>query len=155
MTLWLFFIIIHAAAAVTNFTVGLTILSPKRVKQHKELMYLFLASLAVVILCMIGAVVSRWNDDSILERVVFSCLIGLALYMMYRALHAQKLLQHLGPDTTYIDDVGFILISLFNGFTVVALIDLKVPGWAVGVGVVVATLLGAKLLALQKRKLTH
>jgi len=56
------------------------------------------------------------------------------------------------PPSSYIDDVGFPLISLFNGFTIVALIDLKMPAWLVVGGAMLAAIVGAQRVSRQKAK---
>ena len=52
--------------------------------------------------------------------------------------------------TTPIDDIGFLLISLFDGFVVVTALDLGVPPWLVAAAAVGAVLLGHRLVAQRK-----
>ncbi len=53
-----------------------------------------------------------------------------------------------------IDHVGFILISLFDGFAIISAIDLKAPGWLVAVIAVGAVAIGIYAINLRKKALT-
>jgi O-antigen/teichoic acid export membrane protein len=55
----------------------------------------------------------------------------------------------------YVEDIGFPLIALFNGFTIVALIDLGAPAWAVVGGAVAAAIIGGQLVTKRKNKLQN
>jgi len=68
-------------------------------------------------------------------------------------MHAYRLIHH--PGTTppaYLDDIGFNLISLFDGFVIVAAIDLGAPVWLVVLGAIAAVVLGAQLIERAKRR---
>lgn len=70
--------------------------------------------------------------------------------MLYRGLRARRLLDDDDQLETYIADVGFVLVALFNGFIIVALIDLGV-GWLAPIGAVAAIVVGSRLLDRVKR----
>ncbi len=148
-------IILHAASAVACFITGVLIISPVMVQKYKWLMPTFLVSLSGLIIFMVGAMIAHWYELTGLEKGIFTGLVVLACYMLYRAIHARKLFQASGVSEKYIDDVGFTLISLFNGFIIVALIDLSAPAWSVAAGAILATIVGTKLIAQTKRRYLH
>lgn len=151
MNIWLLMIIMHSISGVIAFITGLAILSPKRLKKHTWLLPTFLISLAGLIVFVVGAMISHWYDISPTEQVIFTGLVGLAIYILYRGVHARSLLHQQQVPENYIDDIGFILISLFNGFIIVALIDLGAPAWLVVVGAVLATVLGSRRIKSAKQ----
>jgi hypothetical protein len=64
---------------------------------------------------------------------VYSGLLVLAGYTGWRGWRAaQDLVGRAGARRTqYVEDVGFTLIALFDGFVIVSALDLGVPGWLV------------------------
>jgi hypothetical protein len=97
---------------------------------------------------MIGAMAAHWSDLPGASQGVFSALVGLALYMVYRALHASRLAHHEahGREPRHVDDLGFILIALFDGFVIVAAIDLGAPVWIVIPLAILAVLVGHRAI---------
>ena len=152
MDVWLVLIILHATSAVICFVSGLAIISPTRAKRRPWLLSTCIASLLGMITFMVAATIAHWHRITIAEQIIFPCLAGLGLYMLYRGLSARKRLRHEPVRENYIDDVGFILISLFNGFVVVLLIDLSTPGWLIAVGVVLAVAIGTRSIQSAKRR---
>jgi hypothetical protein len=63
---------------------------------------------------MIGAMAAHWSDLPSASQIAFVALVGLALYMVYRARHAAALADHepRGSESRHVDDLGFILIAL-------------------------------------------
>jgi len=57
------------------------------------------------------------------------------LYKIWRAVQAVTVLtkQNQADQLKVIDHVGFVLISLFDGFAIVSALDLQAPGWLVAV----------------------
>jgi hypothetical protein len=93
---------------------------------------------------MIAAMAAHWSDVPGASQIVFGALVGLALYMVFRARHASGLAAHddRARAPRHIDDLGFTLIALFNGLVIVAAIDLGAPVWLVIPLAVVAVLVG-------------
>ncbi len=58
--------------------------------------------------------------------------------MIWRAVQALTILthQHQEDQLKVIGHVGFVPISLFDGFAIVSALDLHAPGWLVAVGAV-------------------
>lgn len=90
------------------------------------------------------------------QRLDGSCcaLIVLALYMLHRARQAHGTV-HAATTSSgrhhYMDSIGFVLISLFNGFVVVSAPDLGAPPWLIAGLAVAATMAGHRFIA----KLKH
>jgi len=86
-----------------------------------------------MVVFMAGAIVADWGHllDGQLYICLGSCL--LAIYMLYRAYRAYRAVERRGRDwgMSYVDHLGFTLISLFDGFVMVGAIDLGAPIWGV------------------------
>jgi hypothetical protein len=71
---------------------------------------------------------------SLLECNYTGCIFGEQyqpyLYMIWRAVQAVTVLtkQNQADQLKVIDHVGFVLISLFDGFAIVSALDLQAPG---------------------------
>jgi cell division protein FtsW (lipid II flippase) len=150
--MWLPTIVLHAAAAVGAFAVGAAALDPRRARSHRWTLPALVGLLVAMTVFMIGAMAAHWSDLPGGSQVVFSVLVGLAVYMVYRAVHASSLAYHEahGREPRHVDDLGFILIALFDGFVIVAAIDLGAPVWIVIPLAVLAVVVGHR--ALQRYK---
>ena len=95
----------------------------------------YLGSLTAMLAVVAGAIAVSWGGLGAAERLVFTGLSGLGLYMVWRAGRARSRLARREPGwrQRYLDDIGFALISLFAGFVIVSAIDLNAPGWLVAV----------------------
>ena len=147
-------IVLHAATATLAFFAGcLLIFSPKYFLS-RGLFYLYLWSLIAMALLLAGAVAVYWNNYSDVERVVFPMLLGLALFMLFRAWGAGVVFatQQKNWELGYVEHIGFTLISLFEGFIIVGGIDLGVPGWLVAVVAIAGLLVGRWLLGSAKHR---
>jgi|GEM_PF-857540 len=151
--MWLLLITLHAAAGLGSFASGIYILSPRRAKRHVGFLYFYLAALVGLLIFMVSATASHWQEISQAEKVIFPGLAVLAIYMLYRGQHAYRLLRHQSVNTSvYMSDIGFTLISLFNGFVIVLAIDLKAPVWVVIAGAIIAALIGSQLVERAKTR---
>lgn len=145
--MWWLMITLHTVAATVCFGSGVYALSPARARQLRWLLPVFLWSLVGMTLFVIGAIAAHWSGLEGLVRVIFVGLVGLAFYMVYRGWRASVSFRGNTTDPgRYMDDIGFVLISLFNGFVIVAAMDLGAPGWAVGIGAVLAAVIGIRLI---------
>ena len=142
--MWLLMIVLHAAAAVGAFAVGVAAIDPRRAGSHWWILPALVGLLVAMTVFMIGAMAAHWSDLPGASQVVFGALVGLAVYMVYRARHASGLAHHgpRGREPRHVDDLGFILIALFNGFVIVAAIDLGAPVWIVIPLALLAVLVG-------------
>ncbi|MEU4392682.1 hypothetical protein [Kribbella sp. NPDC023855] len=121
------FIVLHATAGVVAFATGCFAV------RRQGLFPYYFWSLALLDLFMVVAVSIGWRDMGTAARVVFSGLIVLGGYMMWRAIQASRTRPSAGnpPSAKYLDHLGFTLIALFEGFAIVAAIDLGAPTWLV------------------------
>jgi hypothetical protein len=74
-----------------------------------------------------------WSGLDTATRWLYAGLLGLGLYLVWRSAHAGLRLRARGDGwrPRYLDDVGFTLIALFDGFVIVTAIDLGAPAWLV------------------------
>jgi hypothetical protein len=93
------------------------------------------------------------NSLPAITQIIFLALAVLGLYMIWRAVQDVSVLQaQPGNRVAVIDHIGFILISLFDGFAIVTATDLQAPVWLVAVVAVSTVALG--IYAINARKKT-
>ncbi len=131
------FVGLHAATATLALLAGLVAVPAGRAFELYRWMLVAMAAF------LVAALVAGWQGFGGGERVVFPALLVLAVAMVYRAFAAGRMLPSTttGPTAPYIDHVGFTLISLTNGFAVVAVLRAGAPLWlmlAVAVGLAIA-----------------
>jgi hypothetical protein len=147
-------IILHAVTATICFFAGcLLLFSPTYLTNQRIYAVYFLTLVAMTIL-LAWAIAVYWSEYSDVESIVFPGLLGLALFMLYRGWGAGLVLRTQQKDwkAGSIEHIGFTLISLFEGFIIVAGLDAGLPGWLVGV-VAVAGLFGGRwIIKLAKRR---
>lgn len=101
-------------------------------------------SIGVLTVFLIATVVLDWANIDTTQRIVFGVLVALAIVMLGRVLLAQWLARR-RPDrwrSRYQSHIYFTYISLWEGFLIVGLIDLGMPGWLVGVAAVALVIVG-------------
>lgn len=142
------FINTHALAATVSFISGLTVITSRKHLVNYQLFSVYLWSLVGMIIFLAGAMFVWWTVYTTTEQIAFSGLFVLSLYMLYRALSAQTLLEARQNDwkRDYIHHIGFTLISLFEGFIIVALINLRTAGWIIAVVAILGVLAGRRTI---------
>ncbi len=143
-------IALHALAGVACFAAG--VLSLRRSTRGSWWFRGYAISLAALVLFMIAVIAVDWPRLDTSARLVYSGLLLLGLYMLWRAWRAGIRLRRHDPGwrSRYVDDIGFTLISLFDGFVIVSAIDLHAPGWLVGLIAVAGVVAG--ILAIRQVK---
>jgi hypothetical protein len=121
----------HALAGAVSFVAGVLSLSLTTTRSWRFQTYL--VTLVAMAALMVAAVAWDWPELDSTTRVVYLGLVGLALFMLLRALNASARLRNRDRNwrSRYIDGIGFTLISLFDGFVIVAAIDFGAPSWLV------------------------
>jgi uncharacterized membrane protein YfcA len=86
-----------------------------------------------MVMILLGAILAYWMEYFNAERIIFPGLLVLGFYMLYRARSASRLIrtQQNNWKQSYIKQIGFTLISLFEGFIIVGGLDIGVPGWLI------------------------
>src|SRR5262245_28919380 len=118
------FIALHATAGVGCFAAGVLCLGLTSAVRWRLDAYIGL--LVGLLVFLVAAVLVAWPGLDLGTRLIYSGLFGLGLFMLWRALRARTRIatQAEGWRPRYLDDVGFTLISLFDGFVIVLAIDL-------------------------------
>ena len=146
-------IILHAAAALVCFAAGVLSLGLRAATSWRFRLYFW--SLLAMLLFMAGAIAAHWTDLDPTARLIFLGLGILGLYLLWRAAHAGTRLRGKDRDLQprYVDDIGFTLIALFDGFVIVSAIDLGAPAWLVVVIAVAGVVAGQLIMGRVKARL--
>jgi hypothetical protein len=147
-------IVLHAATAAISFFAGcLLLFSPTYISNHR-VFGLYWWSLIGMVVLLIGAMLVYWNEYSDTERIVFPVLLGLGMFMLYRAQNASNLLKARQNDWElgYIEHIGFTLISLFEGFVIVTVLNAGGSGWLVTLLAILGVFAGRFMIGFAQRK---
>jgi hypothetical protein len=128
------FVVVHAATGLTALGAGCAALTRPR------WFACYAWSLAGCALFVTAAIAAGWAGLDTASRVTFPALAALALYLLWRAAAAGRLLRAgSGPPAAgYLRHIGFTLVALLDAFVVVAVLDLGAAAWltaAAGVAV--------------------
>jgi len=118
----------HAIAGLIALIFGCLVLRPPA-SIRSVAFRVYAVALAAMLVLVTAVVLVDWPDLSGGQRVTFAALIALGVYTVLRGAQALRALrrQPAGWRARYVDHVGFTVISLFDGFTIVAAIDLGAP----------------------------
>lgn len=146
----------HATCGLIAFVVGILVLRP-RTMTVTPLFHLYLGALLLMVFFLLLVVGFDWLIIDMASRLIFSALIILALYVGWRGWHALQILRHQATDQVdrYIDDVGFTLIALFDGFIIVFFLDLGSPIWLVVLIGLLGILIGRSVVIAVKRRVAQ
>jgi hypothetical protein len=148
-------IIVHGVSATGAFIVGLVLIFQSNTRRQVQFGVGFLVLLILMEVFLVIAILSHVTSLSTITQIIFGALAILGLYMIWRAIQALSVLQERHRDQrAVIDHVGFVLISLFDGFAIVSAIDLGAPGWLVAVIAVGAVAIGIYAINVRKKTLT-
>jgi hypothetical protein len=138
----------HAVSATVALFVGLDLMftSALRAPPPNARARIYLVALVATVVFLIVAVAVEWDEITTGERISFSALTALALVMAVRGARGTASFgaQNRSP-VSHLDDIGFTVIALFDGFVIVAAIDLGVPVWAVALVGVVGVVAGIRV----------
>lgn len=147
-------IILHSATATISFFAGSFLMISSQGTSNRRIFGLYWWTLVGMAVLLAGAILVYWTEYSAVERIVFPGLLGLAIYMLYRAWSAKRLMQD-QPNHwrhNYLEHIGFTLISLFEGFIVVSGLNSGLPGWLVALIAILGILLGRYSIGLAQRR---
>ena len=148
------FIILHAASATISFFTGSFLIIALRQASNQKWFGLYWWTLVGLVVFLAGAILVHWMQYSGTERIIFTGLLGLGGYMLYRARSANRL-REAGRNNWkhgYIEHIGFTLISLFEGFIIVGGLNSGLPGWLVAVLAIIGVLIGRCGIAFAQRR---
>jgi hypothetical protein len=150
-------IVLHATCAVAAFVVGILLIFQPAGRRQLQLARALVALLVLMGVFLLVAILSHLTSLPTIQQIIFGGLFLLLLYMIWRAVQAVNVLTGRsggqGVDQLkVVDHVGFVLISLFDGFAIVSALDLGAPGWLVAIIAVGAV--GVGILGLNARKAT-
>lgn len=139
---WLL-IALHAGFAVAAFVLSCLVLAtlPSSPRSRRFRWFAWCLTAAMALLIVVVAV--DWSQLTVAKRIAFGILALLALYLIVRVGQARRAVRRrpTGWRKAFIGHVGFVMISLFDGFCIVAAIDLRLSPTviaAVAVGGVIA-----------------
>ena len=148
-------IVVHVLSATGAFFIGIVLLFQRNTLRRLQLGITFLVLLILMEVFLVIAILSHLSSLPTLTQIIFGGLTILALYMIWRAVQALLVLREPnGNQLAVIDHIGFILISLFDGFAIVGSIDLHAPGWLIAVIAVGAVVLGVYAINVRKKRLS-
>ena len=122
------FIALHALAGVIAFGTGCDAVVRRRS------IAVFWWSLVAMVVFLALAVGVEWSSLDAVSRGLFTGLLGLGGWMVWRASAARRMLRH-GPRAgdehgrRYVGHVAFDLVALFDAFVVVTVLNSGAPGW--------------------------
>jgi Ca2+/Na+ antiporter len=149
-------IVLHALSATGAFLVGIVLLFQSNTLRQLQLARAVLVLLILMAVFLVIAILSHVTSLPTIKQLIFGGLVILVVYMIWRAVQAVTVLtkQHQEDQMKVLDHVGFVLISLFDGFAIVSALDLHAPGWLVAVVAVGAVALGISAINVRKKTLT-
>jgi hypothetical protein len=147
-------IILHATAATISFFAGCLLIFFPTYTSNQRIFSLYWWSLIGMVILLMSAILIYWTQYSTIERIIFPGLLVLAFYMLYRARSANHLLGTQQNDWkhNYIENIGFTLISLFEGFIIVSGLNSGIPGWLVALIAILGVLVGRWLIGFAQRR---
>jgi hypothetical protein len=141
----------HAISATAAFIFGAAL--ALRRGTHPAQAVLYLIALTLMALFLTAAVILDWQAFTPAIRGLFTALLALAAYTVWRGYQARNRLTAATPALPgALDDLGFTLIVLFTGFVVILAGDLGGPVWLVVALGVLAVAAGRRLTSLVKAR---
>jgi hypothetical protein len=124
----------HAVCGLVALATGIAILFRRPTPGvPSPLFRVYLGTLWLMVLFLVTVVALDWRTVPAGSKVLYGLLLLLALYVAWRGWSA---LQHRGHPVGdrragFIEDVGFTVIALFDGFVIISALDLGAPLWLV------------------------
>ena len=143
-------IVLHASFATIAFGIGCSLMvSPPRSVRSARFLSYYVSVMAAVAL-LLAVVFVDWDGLPVVERIAFGLLCLLALYLALRTEQARTTLARARARwrTRFAGHIGFVLISLFDGFCIVSAIDLHLPPVVIALSAVLGVVAG--ILAIRR-----
>lgn len=141
-------ILVHAGTAVTAFVLGCLLLATLPTSAHAARFVAFFWSLIASMTLLVTVVAVDWTQLHVTKRIAFGVLCALAVYLVLRVLQARSVLARKPPNwrKALIGHLGFVMISLFDGFCIVSAIDLRLPPWLIVTVAVLGVVIGVVVI---------
>lgn len=140
----------HAVSGVIAFALGVAL--ALRRSPHPAQAMAYAIALTLMALFVTGAVILDWPSLAPAAQGLFTTLLALAAYTVWRGWKARNELTPRRHEPGAVDDVGFTLITLFTGFVVILVNDLGGPAWLLAVLGILAILAGRRAVVLIKAR---
>jgi hypothetical protein len=148
-------IVLHALSATGAFIIGIVLLFQSNTLRQLQLARAVVVLLVLMEVFLVIAIISHFTSLPTLQQLIFGGLAILLLYIIWHAVQAVSVLREQpGNQGAVIGHIGFVLISLFDGFAIVSAIDLQAPAWLVAVIAVGAVVLGIYAINVRKKKIS-
>jgi len=144
-------IVVHATAAALSFITGLIIFLRLPAPGAKGWFNTYATCIWVAVIALTAVVIVDWPRLDIPRRIAYPILVALGIYLLWRTERARRALRIRtdGWVKAFLGHIGFVLISLFDGFCIVLAIDLHSPVWVVIAAAVFGVVVG--VLAIRAR----
>lgn len=142
------FLSLHVAGGIAGLLLGAYAMRPPLVHEARLLLRrAYTAALVFLLVFLTGTVVIDWTSLQASQQVIYLVLIGLAAFMVTRALLAFRVARQrvAGWETKYMNHIYFTYISLWEGLFIVGLFDLGAPTLLIA-GVAVGVLIAGAVL---------
>jgi hypothetical protein len=140
----------HALSAVIAFALGIAL--ALRRSRHPGQAMAYALALTLMALFVTGAVILDWPSLTLAAQGIFTALLALAAYAVWRGWQARNKLAGRRRELSAVDDIGFTLITLFVGFVVILVNDLGGPAWLMAVLGILAIAAGRRAVGLIKAR---
>lgn len=144
----------HALSATGAFIFGIVLLFQSKTLRQLQLARAVVVLLVLMEVFLVIAITSHFTSLPTSKQLIFAGLAMLLLYIIWHAVQAVSVLRDQPANQgAVIGHIGFMLISLFDGFAIVSAIDLQAPGWLVAVIAVGAVAIGICAINVRKKML--
>jgi uncharacterized membrane protein len=147
-------IVSHLSAATLAFILGIALCARLPGSAKSVSFRAYAVSVWLAMLCLVTVVILDWPRLNLTRHIAFSVLGVLGVYLIWRTERARRQLRDQRPGwrLSFVSHIGFVLISLFDGFCIVLAIDLLMPAWVVITVAVLGVAVG--IIALRARAKT-
>jgi hypothetical protein len=141
-------IVLHAGSAVAAFVLGCLLLATLPVTGRAARFVAFFWCVIASMSLLVGVVLFDWAQLDTAKRIAFGILCALAAYLVVRVLQARATLIHKPAAwrRALIGHIGFVMISLFDGFCIVSAIDLRLAPWLIVTVAVLGVVVGVVVI---------